>query len=374
MRCTCRGIRRLATAQWDGWASTCREPHDMTDPTMHFLSPAVQDATREDGARILLGERAYLVVEDPGLVAFCDRLRAGLDRMALLDGMRTGHGATLLRKLLQFGWLVNEAQADRDAPWARQHGFLAAHSAQPASCQVRLAEARVCVLGLGGIGGVVLQHLVGAGISKFLLIDDDCIEPSNMNRQFMFRAADAGRPKVEVAAQYVLERHTGAHVDVVRTHVDSRERLFGLAERFRPDLLIVAADRPFLVIERMCAGYCDDTDTAYLAAAASLSGGFAGPLVVPEPGERRCEAFVEAWMDQLASACEGFSPRAFLQPSEWSYGPSNTIAAALAADLAIRHLADIASPSTTRQRFSLGPIRVAHFEPDSHLEEPRTAL
>ena len=69
--------------------------------------------------------------------------------------------------------------------------------------QVALAAAHVVLVGCGGIGNPALQYLAGAGVGHLTLIDSDVVELSNLQRQTLFTPADIGRPKAEVAAEWV---------------------------------------------------------------------------------------------------------------------------------------------------------------------------
>ena len=69
--------------------------------------------------------------------------------------------------------------------------------------QVALAEAHVVLIGCGGIGSPALQYLAAAGIGQLTLIDSDTVDLSNLQRQTVFTPADVGRPKAEVAAEWV---------------------------------------------------------------------------------------------------------------------------------------------------------------------------
>jgi len=69
--------------------------------------------------------------------------------------------------------------------------------------QVALGEAHVVLIGCGGIGSPALQYLAGAGVGRLTLIDSDRVEVSNLQRQTIFTPADLGRPKAEVAAQWI---------------------------------------------------------------------------------------------------------------------------------------------------------------------------
>lgn len=78
--------------------------------------------------------------------------------------------------------------------------------------QVALAGAHVVVVGCGGIGSPALQYLAAAGIGRLTLIDDDAVEPSNLQRQTIFREADIGRAKADAAADWV--RHFDLALEV----------------------------------------------------------------------------------------------------------------------------------------------------------------
>ena len=66
-----------------------------------------------------------------------------------------------------------------------------------------LRSLRVAVVGLGGTGSIVVQQLVHLGVCKFILIDNDKLELTNLNRVVNAFASDLGRSKCEIAADYV---------------------------------------------------------------------------------------------------------------------------------------------------------------------------
>lgn len=71
--------------------------------------------------------------------------------------------------------------------------------------QRRLANARVLVLGAGGLGSPALLYLAAAGVGTIGIVDSDDVEPSNLQRQIVHGTADVGRPKVQSAAEKVAE-------------------------------------------------------------------------------------------------------------------------------------------------------------------------
>ncbi|MBG6213887.1 MAG: ThiF family adenylyltransferase [Cryobacterium sp.] len=71
--------------------------------------------------------------------------------------------------------------------------------------QRRLANARVLVLGAGGLGSPALLYLAAAGVGTIGIVDGDDVEPSNLQRQIAHGQADVGRPKVDSAAERIAE-------------------------------------------------------------------------------------------------------------------------------------------------------------------------
>ncbi|GAA4516309.1 molybdopterin-synthase adenylyltransferase MoeB [Brevibacterium yomogidense] len=81
--------------------------------------------------------------------------------------------------------------------------------------QRRLKNARVLVIGAGGLGSPALQYLAAAGVGTIGVVDDDHVSISNLQRQVVHGTEDVGRPKTESAAEAVARLNP--HV-TVRTH------------------------------------------------------------------------------------------------------------------------------------------------------------
>ncbi len=65
--------------------------------------------------------------------------------------------------------------------------------------QQKLLNARVLVIGAGGLGSPVLMYLAAAGVGTIGVVDDDAVDLSNLQRQIVHATASIGRPKVESA-------------------------------------------------------------------------------------------------------------------------------------------------------------------------------
>jgi molybdopterin-synthase adenylyltransferase len=78
--------------------------------------------------------------------------------------------------------------------------------------QKKLKATSVAVVGAGGIGSAVIPALTGAGLGKLRIIDSDVIELTNLHRQPLFREADAGKSKAQLAARFA--RNLNGHIEV----------------------------------------------------------------------------------------------------------------------------------------------------------------
>ena len=78
--------------------------------------------------------------------------------------------------------------------------------------QVRLLESKVCIIGLGGLGGLVTDALARMGIGWFALVDGDRFEAHNLNRQLLSGIDCLGMAKVEMAHRRVKAINPGIDV------------------------------------------------------------------------------------------------------------------------------------------------------------------
>ena len=78
----------------------------------------------------------------------------------------------------------------------------------------RLANARVAVFGLGGVGGYVVEALARSGMGALELIDHDTVARSNLNRQLLATQSTVGQLKVEVAAARIRDINPACRVTV----------------------------------------------------------------------------------------------------------------------------------------------------------------
>jgi tRNA A37 threonylcarbamoyladenosine dehydratase len=80
----------------------------------------------------------------------------------------------------------------------------------------RLRGSKVAIFGIGGVGTYAAEGLARSGVGKFVLIDDDCICLTNINRQIHALRSTVGQPKVDVMKARILDINPKAEVETHR--------------------------------------------------------------------------------------------------------------------------------------------------------------
>ncbi len=81
--------------------------------------------------------------------------------------------------------------------------------------QLKLRNAKVCIIGMGGLGCPIATQLTAMGIGYLRLVDRDVVEKSNLHRQYLYDVKSLGYPKVEVAAQKLKDLNPDVKIDPV---------------------------------------------------------------------------------------------------------------------------------------------------------------
>ena len=91
--------------------------------------------------------------------------------------------------------------------------------------QEKIMQARVLVVGAGGLGAPVSLYLAAAGIGTIGIIDADVVDLSNLQRQVIHFTRDVGRPKVDSAKEKILAINPDVRVDTYYEFLDSTNAL-----------------------------------------------------------------------------------------------------------------------------------------------------
>lgn len=77
----------------------------------------------------------------------------------------------------------------------------------------------IVVIGVGGVGGTALESLARSGFKKFILIDSDVVDVTNLNRQTLFTFNDVGLDKVECAKKRILSISNDIEVTSIKARI-----------------------------------------------------------------------------------------------------------------------------------------------------------
>jgi len=105
--------------------------------------------------------------------------------------------------------------------------------------QKRLKNAKVLVVGAGGLGSPALMYLAAAGVGTLGIVDFDVVDDTNLQRQIIHGQSDVGRPKAESARDSITEINPYITVNLHQERLDSSNAL----DIFRPyDLIVDGTD------------------------------------------------------------------------------------------------------------------------------------
>ena len=105
--------------------------------------------------------------------------------------------------------------------------------------QKRLSQARVLLIGVGGLGCASAAYLVASGAGELVMADFDSVDTANLQRQILFRTKDVGQDKVQAAARQLEALNPDSRIIPLRERL-SGERL--QAEAARADIIIDGSD------------------------------------------------------------------------------------------------------------------------------------
>lgn len=192
----------------------------------------------------------------------------------------------------------------------------------------KLAAAVVAIIGCGGTGSVIADHLARLGIRRFILVDDALLDPPDLNRQLPYLPSDVGRLKVEALADAL--RRLGAHAVPLSTKLDSSGALARELETHQVSILYCCADTPPIQVQIYAARLALLLQCPVAFGEVGITDYVVGPLLHSDHDKQDyCE-----WRTQVLRFSNPSNPRTIRA----SACINNTLAAVEQAWLGVRHL------------------------------------
>jgi molybdopterin/thiamine biosynthesis adenylyltransferase len=162
--------------------------------------------------------------------------------------------------------------------------------------QIRLRNAKACIIGLGGLGSMIAPKLVGMGIGYLAMVDRDVVSRSDLHRQHLYDVDSVGEPKVEVALRKLSRLNPDVKLDPIPESLNSTNASEILG---RVDVVLDGLDRPeprYLVNRT-----CHELKIPYVFGAAIEA---SGNLTTIIPGQTIClECFMPGLKDDDLPKC-----------------------------------------------------------------------
>lgn len=105
----------------------------------------------------------------------------------------------------------------------------------------KIKNTSVMVVGVGGVGGYVVESLVRSGIENITIIDHDVVDITNKNRQIIALDSTIGSKKVEVLKNRILDINNNANVVALDTFLDN-SNIEEIILKYKPDYVVDACD------------------------------------------------------------------------------------------------------------------------------------
>jgi molybdopterin-synthase adenylyltransferase len=212
-----------------------------------------------------------------------------------------------------------------------------------AACQARLRDARVVVIGLGGLGAWVLWALAAAGVGELVGVDGDAVELSNLQRQTLYRERDLGKRKALATARTLADFNSSIRFEAIDRRLEDSDGVAAVVEG--ADFVVEAADWPPYRLSRWINACCAEAGVPHIGAGQFPPLIRVGPTFVP--GQRGCLGCLEAearerdplfdelaaWRQRADTVCATFAPACSL------------IGGILSSDV-IHHITGLAQPAT----------------------------
>lgn len=145
--------------------------------------------------------------------------------------------------------------------------------------KIDIAEKKVTIIGIGGIGANMALLLTQAGVRKLRLVDFDRVEACNLNRGQVYTYNDIGKYKAEVAARNVEKVNSAAEIETIIKEMRSVDDIARVIDGV--DFVVRAADKPVPYFNEWFNSACVDLEKPFITGGMNEYLGVYGPMCIP---------------------------------------------------------------------------------------------
>ena len=115
----------------------------------------------------------------------------------------------------------------------------------------KLSNAKVAIFGIGGVGSYVAEALARSGVGNFILVDNDKVTITNINRQIIATTKTIGQYKVDLMKQRILDINPNAKIEIYKTFYmpDCKEKILDNSVSYIVDAIDTVTAKIFLIEE-----------------------------------------------------------------------------------------------------------------------------
>lgn len=115
----------------------------------------------------------------------------------------------------------------------------------------KLSNAKIAIFGIGGVGSYVAEALARCGIGSFILVDNDKVTITNINRQIIATTKTIGQYKVDLMEQRILDINPNARIEIYKTFYmpDCKEKILDNSVSYIVDAIDTVTAKIFLIEE-----------------------------------------------------------------------------------------------------------------------------
>jgi len=176
----------------------------------------------------------------------------------------------------------------------------------------------VAIIGLGGIGVEILNHLIGAGIDNFVLVDYDKVEATNLNRQYIYDRHDLNKNKIDIVKQKAKLKNANCNIFAYNKFIESSEDIGIIVRKHDVDMVVCAADTPYLDIRIAIVEACLKHSKPCIFGGVGIETGQYGPTLLTKRSK-------QSYLQQLNRAKDKIVGSNI---NKASFGPTNSVIAA----------------------------------------------